>query len=789
YRMAPVVHKPGPLKQKPKPHKSGSHRTKGQIDRDARGRTKLKGPAQQRKALRAISKEDRRQVSAQNRVSKLKTIIDAKRANASGSVAPTLVTLVTLGGLTSSSDLIGSLAGCDETIVHSKGHNVDYLAVPRFKSRIGFLTPDSTVLDDVLDSIKVSSVLLLVWPLDGEISEWTELLISAILSHGVPSIINVVPGLASINSGKVKETTRRNVEKLIDKWSLSQPRLLHADSQSDGVVLIRTITEAKKKKMVLQKRRGHVYVEKLDMIDEKDGQCTLLATGFIRGPFLNVNRLVHLPGCGDFQLEKIEMREEDPHPLKQRHGMFEPKVLAVADPAKQESLQSEVVPDPMDAEQTWPDEYDAVDAEKLTDGGEKRRVPKGTSSYQAAWIVEDEEEEEGEGEGEESGEDMEDDEDEDDESGDEEADLEGLEADEEEEQEMDDVKGCETATEAPDEDEMEDEDIDMDEVEKYRRERENEKFPDETDTPLDIPARVRFQKYRGLKSFRTSPWDTNENLPFDYARIFKFANFRRTKKLMVASTMDSCAEGAVDAGLYATLHIKNVPVDFAKEWRHSSPLVIYSLLPHENKMCIQNIVIKRHPTCTVPIPSKSKLLFHVGFRRFEVEPVFSQHTNGDKFKMERYLRPDGCTVASFFAPITFAPASTLVFRIDAKGRQELVGAGCVLDNNPDRIMLKRIVLSGHPYKINRRSVVARYMFFNREDIEWFKPVELYTPTGRRGHIKDTIGTHGHMKCRFDQQLNAQDSVMMSLYKRVFPKWTYNPRVGYAEKSRIAARSE
>ncbi|VDL69584.1 unnamed protein product [Nippostrongylus brasiliensis] len=34
-----------------------------------------------------------------------------------------------------------------------------------------------------------------------------------------------------------------------------------------------------------------------------------------------------------------------------------------------------------------------------------------------------------------------------------------------------------------------------------------------------------------------------------------------------------------------------------------------------------------------------------------------------------------------------------------------------------------------------------------------------------------------MKCRFDQQLNAADSVMMSLYKRVFPKWTYNPRVG------------
>jgi len=300
-------------------------------------------------------------------------------------------------------------------------------------------------------------------------------------------------------------------------------------------------------------------------------------------------------------------------------------------------------------------------------------------------------------------------------------------------------------------------------------------FPDEIDTPIDVPAKTRFQKYRGLKSFRTSSWDPKENLPYDYARIFQFENFERTKKRVLAEVI-----GEAQVGCYVTVYVANVPKHLFDAHSASAPLVIYGLLPHEHKISVVNMVIKTIPITDVsinePIKSKERLIFHVGYRRFAACPIFSQHTNSDKHKYERFLRSDVPSVATIYAPIMFPPCSVLVFREQLDGTHSLVATGSILSVNPNRVVAKRIVLSGHPFKINRKAAVVRYMFFSREDINWFKPVELRTKYGRRGHIKEPLGTHGHMKCVFDGQLKSQDTILMNLYKRIYPKWTYDPHV-------------
>ena len=77
-------------------------------------------------------------------------------------------------------------------------------------------------------------------------------------------------------------------------------------------------------------------------------------------------------------------------------------------------------------------------------------------------------------------------------------------------------------------------------------------------------------------------------------------------------------------------------------------------------------------------------------------------------------------------------------------------------------------MTGHPVKIHKTVVTVRYMFFNSQDVNFFKAIPLFTKMGRSGFIKESLGTHGYFKARFDGKLNAQDTIAMSMYKRVWP---------------------
>jgi hypothetical protein len=152
----------------------------------------------------------------------------------------------------------------------------------------------------------------------------------------------------------------------------------------------------------------------------------------------------------------------------------------------------------------------------------------------------------------------------------------------------------------------------------------------------------------------------------------------------------------------------------------------------------------------------------------------------DKHKYDRFLQRGIDTVASFYAPVCIGPAPVVALQHELNADLDcvaadglaLVGVGSVLKPDTNRIVLRKAVLTGVAIRVKKRNAVVATMFHNPEDVNYFKPIELWTKQGRSGHIVESVGTHGRMKCTFDGSMQQNDTICMSLYARQFPPWPY-----------------
>ncbi len=345
-------------------------------------------------------------------------------------------------------------------------------------------------------------------------------------------------------------------------------------------------------------------------------------------------------------------------------------------------------------------------------------------------------------------------------------------------------------------------------------------FPDEIDTPDDQKARERFARYRALQSFRASPWHPKENLPTDYSRIFQFENFSGVQRRTAQNLQDiesALASGDVvedpkypfafslreqsplagdeeglelpdreeesdgDLFLRAGAYIE-VVIDGLSEFAlgalsHRKTATMFGLLTHENRLSVLHFTLRRHPGYAETIKSKETLVFHTGFRSFQGKPIFSEsNLNCDKHKMERFLVDGRFSMASVYGPIIFGQCPLLVFKVLENGQSILVATGSLAKVDPDRIMLKKVVLTGLPLRVRQRAAVVKHMLYDPNDARWFKPAELVTKHGLRGHITSPVGTHGLFKALFSAPISQNDTIMLILYKRVYPKFPESGRV-------------
>ena len=247
-------------------------------------------------------------------------------------------------------------------------------------------------------------------------------------------------------------------------------------------------------------------------------------------------------------------------------------------------------------------------------------------------------------------------------------------------------------------DEDEDDELEMCDDEKQpfefeERNKEDLDFPDEVNTPHDQPAKIRFQKYRGLASFRTSQWDPYENLPVSYGKLYEFKEPNHIIKKISLDTIASTSQTSF--GMLITITINNFPIG---NMNPDLPIILSSLLPHERKLSVINFKLERWGNTEEKISSKEPICIHYGFRRVICKPIYSEDSNLDKSKYLREFKDAGHVIASIYAPVTFPVCNAIVFKECMEG-PKLVAVGSLLSFDPKRLIIKRILLTGYPLKV------------------------------------------------------------------------------------------
>lgn len=627
--------------------------------------------------------------------------------------------------------------------------NIITVKIDKFKSTLKFIIPDLNNLLEILDACKISDFVIFSLSAVEEVDPaYGEQIIRAVETQGISTAFAVLPDVVTHYPKKnLQLDVYKSLFSYYQHFFPNVDKLYTLENSSESSNLLRTLCQKVPKGIHWRDVRGYLIADHLDKFQFNEETSLLTIDGIVRGTGFNVNGLVHIPGFGDFQIEKIEKSAskeietvipENQDSLDQLQDNLESNDLSM----DEDDLSGS------DYEDEDLDDWNLVNKERVT---KRTRLPKGMSEYQARWMKDEE--------------------------------IEALIAevglqDDSENPESDNVSENMEDEEDQDEEVMEMDELSPEEHEKqldmYRkREREELDFPDEIEIRYDEIATERLAKYRGVKSLASALWDYDESDPrkpenwenFLRIKSYKIIRNQLIKKYKTATN--------VVAGDKARIFIKFDEANFAKLIDpKQKPFVVSSMLPNEQKLSVCNFSVQTWESYDEPIKSKESMIVQYGFRRYNINPLFSQQTRNanNVAKFQRFLHKGQVALATAIVPTSFTNSPALFFKTDADGsNMEILCQGTFENTDFSRILAKRVVLTGEVFKIHKNVVTIRFMFHNSNDVNAYKNVPLFSKMGRSGFIKEALGTHGFFKAQFDGSLNAQDIIGMELFKRVWPK--------------------